>query len=109
MKVTSIKLSLLALITTFLFNVFILFDFNFLSFGSIYSFIYLCIIPGLLINQSLRIQKNSFFELITSSVGLSIAYLLLVGVTTNSLSFLLNLQQPLNTMNSLVVFDSYTA
>jgi uncharacterized membrane protein len=76
--------------------------------SSAYAFIYLSIIPGFFIKRLLRIQNISFFESITYIVGLSISYLYLVGISTNSLTFLLHTSHPLSITNSLVVFDVYT-
>lgn len=53
-------------------------------------------------------QGISFFESITFIVGLSISYLFLVGISTNSLVFIPYMFQPLNKLNSLIVLDVYT-
>ncbi len=106
MKKSIFKFSGLLLFVSVLFNGFVLSDLNPLFLGSIYSSIYLFFVPGILIKKLLRIEQISFFESITYIVGLSIAFILLVGISTNSLS-LLHIIRPLNTINSLIVFDLY--
>ena len=108
MKITNQKISLFGIVTTLLFNIVVLSNFNMLFVGSAYSFLYLSIIPGFFIQRLLRIRGISFFESITYIVGLSISYLFLVGISTNLLVLLPHMLQPLNTTNSLIVFNIYT-
>jgi uncharacterized membrane protein len=108
MKITNQKVLFFGVFATLLFNVVVLSDFNILFVGSAYSFLYLSIVPGFFIQRLLRMRGISFFELITYIVGFSISYLFLVGISTNLLVFLPSMPQPLNTLNSLVVFNIYT-
>lgn len=107
MKITNRKISLFGVIATVLFNIVVLSNFNTLFVGSAYSFFYLSIIPGFFIQRLLRIRGISFFESIAYIVGLSISYLFLVGISTNLLVLLPHMPQPLNTTNSLIVFNIY--
>jgi len=108
MKITNQKVLFVGVVTTLLFTIIVLSGFNFLFVGSTYSFIYLCIIPGFFIQRLLRVRGISFFELIAYITGFSIAYLLIVGISTNLLGFLPFMPRPLNMQNSLVVFNIYT-
>lgn len=108
MKIKNQKVTFLGFVATLLFNIFVLFGFNILFLGSAYSFIYLCIVPGFFIKRLLRIQSDSTFDSITYIVGLSISYLLIVGISTNYLIPSLFTSQKLNAMNCLLFFDIYT-
>jgi uncharacterized membrane protein len=108
MKITNQKITFFGVLATLLFNVVVLSGFNVLFVGSAYSFLYLSIVPGFFIQRLLRMRGIPFFELITYIVGFSIAYLFLVGISTNLLVFLPSMSQPLNALNSLVVLNIYT-
>src|SRR5258708_39371033 len=105
MKITNLKLSLLSIFLTVLFNLFVLSGFNPFFIGSFYAFIFLLFFPGFFIKRLLGFEKVLFFESITYIVGFSITYLYLVGLGANSLVFLLHNSKPLTSINSLAVFD----
>jgi uncharacterized membrane protein len=107
-KITNQKVLFFSLFATLLFNIVVLSEFNVLFVGSTYSFLYLIIIPGFFILRLLRIRRISFFESLVYSVGFSISYLFLVGISTNLLVLLPFIPQPLNMQNSLIVFNIYT-
>ena len=107
-KITNKKVLLFGIVTTLLFNIVIMSGFNMFFIGSAYSFLYLCIIPGFFIERVIRIRGTYFFESITYIVGFSIAYLYLVGLSTNLLAVIPNLSRPLNMPNSAIVFNIYT-
>lgn len=107
MKVTHRKVFVVSLIATLLFNVFVLSGFNPFFLGSVYSFVYLGLMPGFFIKRALRIPNFSFFESITYNLVLSIAYLLFVGISTNYFFSLIHSRYPLNVQNSLFIFDVY--
>lgn len=108
MKLTNREILFFGVITTLLFNIVVLSGFNALFIGSVYPFLYLSVIPGFFIQRSLRIRGISFFEAVTYAVGFSIAYLYLVGGSTDLLVFLPQLTRPLTRLNCLMVFDVYT-
>ncbi len=107
LKITNQKILLFGIIATLLFNIAVLSGFNIGFISSVYSFLYLSIIPGFFIYRLLRIRGISFFESIAFIVGLSISYLLLVGLSTNVLVIFPSIPGPLNMQNSLIVFDIY--
>ena len=107
-KITNQKVLFLGLIGTVLFNLVVLSEFNKLYIGSAYSFLYLIFTPGFFILRLLRMRGISFFESVTYTIGLSISFLFLVGLSTNLLIFLPFITQPLNMQNSLIVFNIYT-
>src|SRR5436305_10942179 len=108
MRITNQKVLVCGLVATLLFNIVVLSEFNMLFVGSAYSFLYLSIVPGFFILRLLRMRGISFFESIAYIVGLSISYLLFVGITTNLLVLLPSNPQPLTMQNSLIVFNIYT-
>ena len=62
--------------------------------------LYLIFIPGYVLLKALRIEISNKTELILFSVGLSIAFVMLIGLLLNSLSFV---QEPLSTLPILLV------
>ena len=108
MKITSLTQVLLALLLSLIFNVFVVSGFNPGFVGSIFSFLYLIFIPGLFIYQVLKIKNIILIESLGYIIGLSVAYLLFVGLSINSLYFLFGISHPLNQMTSLIVFDVCT-
>ena len=109
MKINNLKILLIGIVATWLFNMVVLSNFNPLFIGSAYTYIYLIIVPGFFIQRLLRMQGISFFESLAYIVGFSIAYLLQVGIGTNLLGLLPQITHPLNQINCLIVFDIYTA
>jgi uncharacterized membrane protein len=108
MKITNQKVLFFGIVATLLFTIVVLSGFNIGFAGSVYSFLYLCIIPGFFVQRLLRMHGISFFESITYIVGFSIAYLLLIGIMTDLLVFLPSIHHPLSMLNSLIVFDIAT-
>lgn len=61
------------------------------------AFIYLTFIPGILILRVLKIHNLDATRTLLYSVGLSIAFVMFVGLFTNSFLHLLNVSQPMST------------
>ena len=68
----------------------------------ILGFVFLTILPGLLILKILRLDKIDFTEKIVLSVGLSISFLMFFGLLVNNLSLSLGYLTPFSTITILV-------
>ena len=81
-------------------NLVILLDIPFLR--QIFGFLFLTILPGLLILHILKLNKIGFTEKVVLGVGLSISFLMLFCVVLNNLSLSLDYKTPLATIPLLV-------
>ncbi len=66
------------------------------------GFIYFTFIPGFVIIKLLKFEKLDGVETILFSVGLSIAFLMVLGLVVNDFGFLFGLSQPLS-LNPLLI------
>lgn len=103
MKEKIILLLLLAFSATT--NLFIFNNVSFLYFREIFASIYLLFVPGLLLSWTLKLNVKNIWELMTYTVGLSIASLMLLGLSINLLLPLINVSMPLSTGFSLITVD----
>ena len=71
----------------------------------IFGFLFLTLLPGLLILQILRLNKIDFLEKFVLSVGLSISFLMFFGLLINILSLSLSYETPLATIFLLISFN----
>ena len=71
----------------------------------ILGFLFLTILPGLLILQVLKLNKIEYTEKFVLSVGLSISFLMLFGLLINNLSLSLDYETPLSTISLLISFN----
>ena len=71
----------------------------------ILGFLFLIILPGLLILQILKLDKIGSTEKIILTVGLSISFLMFFGLMINSLSLSLGYKTPLSTISLLISFN----
>jgi uncharacterized membrane protein len=62
---------------------FVLFNIQYFYLRAIFSFIFLIIIPGLLIILMLKIRKIGFWEYLVYIIGLSISFLMFTGLAIN--------------------------
>jgi uncharacterized membrane protein len=69
------------------------------------GFLFLTLLPGLLILQILKLNKIGFTEKAVLSVGLSISFLMLFGLLLNNLSLSLGYETPLTTVSLLISFS----
>ncbi|NQE05810.1 hypothetical protein C5S32_08060 [ANME-1 cluster archaeon GoMg1] len=74
----------------------------------ILGFLFLTILPGLLILQVLKLDKLKLTEKVVLSVGLSISFLLFFGLLINNLSLSLGYEAPLSTVPLLIWFNFAT-
>ena len=84
-------------------NLTILLDIPFLR--QIIGFLFLTILPGLLILQILKLNKIEYTEKFVLSVGLSISFLMLFGLLINNLSLSLGYKTPLAAIPLLISFN----
>jgi uncharacterized membrane protein len=71
----------------------------------ILGFLFLIILPGLLILQILKLDKIGSTEKIILTVGLSISFLMFFGLMINNLSLSLGYKTPLSTISLLISFN----
>jgi uncharacterized membrane protein len=71
----------------------------------LFGFLFLTIIPGILILQVLKLNKIGSTEKFVLSVGLSISFLMLFGLLINNLSLSLGYESPLSTHSILISFN----
>ena len=74
----------------------------------ILGFLFLTILPGLLILQILKLNKQRFTEKFVLTVGLSISFLMFFGLLLNKLSLGFGYKTPLSTVPLLVSFNLAT-
>ena len=77
-------------------------------FRDIIVFIYLSFIPGFALLKFLRLKALSFLDIILFSVGLSIAFLMFMGLLVNQLYVSLGLSQPLSTIPLTIAISAST-
>ena len=71
----------------------------------IFGFLFLTILPGLLILQILKLNKIGFLEKFILTWGLSISFLMFFGLLINILSLSLGYEAPLSTISLLISFN----
>jgi len=71
------------------------------------GFIYFSFIPGLIIIKLLKINKLDMLESILFSVGLSIAFLMLIGLSINELYPILGITRPLSLTSLLLTINTF--
>ena len=70
-----------------------------------FGFLFLTLVPGLLILQILKLNKIELTERLVLSVGLSISFLMFFGLMINNLSLSLGYLTPLSTISLLITFN----
>ena len=73
--------------------------------GQILGFLFLTILPGLLILQILKLNEIGSTEKFVLSVGLSISFLMFFGLLINTLSLSIGYETPLSTIPLLISFN----
>ena len=81
----------------------ILFNIPFLR--QILGFLFLTLLPGLLILHILKLNKIDFLEIFILTWGLSISFLMFFGLLINNLSLGLGYETPLSTIPLLITFN----
>ena len=81
----------------------IILDISFMR--QILGFLFLTVLPGLLILQTLKLEKIDFLERLTLSWGISISFLMFFGLLINNLALALGYKTPLATIPLLILFN----
>jgi len=66
------------------------------------GFFYISFIPGLVILKSLKINQRSVIHIVLFSVGLSLAFVMFLGLLLNSILPYIGFSRPLNTFNLII-------
>ena len=69
------------------------------------GFCYFTFLPGFIILKLLKVKELNKVETILFSVGLSIAFLMIVGLLINEFSFMLGFSQPLSLVSLMTVLN----
>jgi uncharacterized membrane protein len=81
---------------------------NIFVFRQITVFVYLSFIPGFVLLKILRLKETSVVDTILFSVGLSIAFLMFIGLLTNELYPIIGISQPLSTIPLTITLSLLT-
>ena len=93
-KVSAQKFLIFTFFFIFITNVSLYLDIPFLR--QIFSFIFLTLLPGILIMKILRLTKLNFLEKFILSWGISLSFVMLFGLFVNTLSLILGYNTPLS-------------
>ena len=107
MKLTKNKIFFGILIFGLIVNILVICDIQYLYLRTIFSFMFLTTIPGLLIMLMLKVRKIGFWEYFVYSIGLSITFLIFGGLFINSTLPLVGIDKPLSLVSLLVSFDIF--
>jgi uncharacterized membrane protein len=77
-------------------------------FREIITFIYLSFIPGFALLKLLRLRETTFLDTFLFSVGLSLAFLMLMGLLVNEFCVILGFSQPLSTIPLTISISAST-
>ena len=86
-------------------NLLILFDIQYFYLRAIFSFIFLTIIPGLLIMLMIKVREINFWKYLVYTIGLSIAFLMFGGLFLNWFLPLIGINKPLALLPLLTSFN----
>lgn len=105
-KLTNAKLLFGVFIFTAIVNFLVVFDIQFFYLRAVFSFVFLTLTPGLLILKLFKVEKIGFWESLVYAIGLSLAFLMFVGLAINwILPELLITSKPLSLTPLLICFD----
>ncbi len=105
MEVSNKKFAVIVIAYLFVFNFMYFFDFNFLYIRTVLSTIFWMLVPGTLIINIFKIKKFNLLSFIVYSLGFSLAFLIIMGLLTNSLLPLFGIAQPFSRYPLLISFD----
>jgi len=71
------------------------------------GFICFTFVPGFIVIKLLKLDELDRVETVLFSVGLSVAFLMLVGLFVNELSFLFGISQPLSLIPLMIVLNGF--
>lgn len=96
------------LVFMILINILVGFNINFLYLRQIFGFLFLILVPGLLIMLCFKIRTVKFWEYLVYTVGLSIAFIMFAGLAVNwTLPALGITDKPLSLWPILICFDIF--
>lgn len=72
----------------------------------VFGFLYLTFLPGIILLKVLKLNNLNMTETILLSVGLSVAFLMLIGLAVNELCPLVGVSKPLSQVPLMVVINS---
>ena len=94
---------------TFIFSILLLIDvvilLNIPFLRQVFGFLFLTILPGVLILEILKLNKMGSTEKFVLSVGLSVSFLMFFGLLVNNLSLYFGYETPLATIPLLISFN----
>jgi uncharacterized membrane protein len=102
------KLFLSILLFMFIINIFVGFNLNFLYIRQILGFLFIILVPGLLIMLCFKIRSVGFWEYLVYTIGLSVAFIMFAGLAVNwTLPALGITDKPLSLWPILICFDIF--
>ena len=107
MRITKNKIFFGILVFGLLTNLLVLFDIQYFYLRAIFSFIFLIVIPGLLIMLMFKIREIGFWEYLVYTIGLSIAFLMFGGLFINCALPLVGIGKPLSLIPLLISFNIF--
>jgi len=108
MELTKNKLFIGILAFMLLIDTLVAFDLQLLYLRAILSFIFIIIVPGLLIMLMMKIRQLGFWEYLIYTVGLSISFIMFAGLAVNwILPWIHITDKPLSTWPILICFNIF--
>jgi uncharacterized membrane protein len=106
LNIRNISIGILALFI--IANLLVIFKIQYFYIETIFLFIFLTTIPGLLIMLMFKIRKIGFWEYLVYAIGLSIAFLIFGGLAVNGILPWLHItDKPLSLIPLLISFDIF--
>lgn len=96
MKITRNRIFAAIVVFGLMTNLLVYFNVQFFYLRQIFSFLFLTIIPGLLIMLALKIRKLEFWEYLVYTIGLSLTFLMFGGLLVNWVLPLISISNPLS-------------
>jgi len=108
MKLNINKIILTTLIFLLVINIFLLTDFQAFYIRAFLAFLFIILVPGLLLMLILKIREVKFWEYLVYTIGLSIAFIMFAGLAVNwTLPALEITDNPLSLYPILLCFDIF--
>ena len=93
------------LIFVLIVNLLVIYNIQYLYLATIFSLVFLTVIPGLLLTLMIKIRKLDFWEYLVYVIGLSIAFLMFAGLAINWILPLFGMEKSLSLIPLLISFD----
>ena len=108
LKINRNKLFTALAIFALIVNLLVWFDINALYIRAVLAFLFIILVPGLLIMLMLKIREVGFWEYLVYTIGLSISFIMFAGLAVNWTLPLLNItDKPLALVPILISFDIF--